>query len=84
MKQSIRYAAVALAAAAALAGCGGHSDNGAATATSGSDLPDSALQSVEGLVAWANDQIANHTSSTTEPLVLGNVTLPTSDTREPI
>jgi hypothetical protein len=45
-------------------------------------VPASALQSVSGLLAYMNDLIANHTNETSQPVFLGDATLPTSDTTE--
>ena len=78
-----------LAAIGALTACGGGGgDDGGTTAgggggaVAGSDVPSSALQSSDGLVAFLKQLIAG-TSDNTEPIALGNVTLPLSDTTEP-
>ncbi|MCG2594613.1 hypothetical protein LZ009_17685 [Ramlibacter sp. XY19] len=91
-KTSLRSALAVLAASALLAACGGGGGGlecciappGNGGTGNGSDLPSSALQSVEGLVAYVKDLIANGTNSTGEPVALGNVVLPTSETSEPI
>lgn len=77
--------AILLAAAGTLTACGGGGGGGGTGgggAVSGSDVPSSALQSSDGLVAFLKQLIAG-TSDTTEPIALGDVTLPTSDTTEP-
>lgn len=92
-KTSLRSALAVLAASALLAACGGGGGGGLECCIAppgnggngnGSELPGSALQSVEGLVAYVKDLIANGTNETGEPVALGNVTLPTSDTSEPL
>lgn len=76
-----------LAAAALLAGCGGGDGDeggGAARASSAaSEVPASAMQSSEGLAAFMASLIKNGTDSTSAPLMLGDATLPKSDTTEP-
>jgi hypothetical protein len=70
----------------ALAGCGGGGNGGEPATTgatgSGSQVPASAQQSVGGLMAFLMELIAE-TSDTTEPVVLGDATLPTDDTSAP-
>lgn len=85
MKRTIRRALLAVSIGATLAGCGGSGGGGgsATGAAGGTELPASAMQSVEALMAWANDQIAHQTNSASEPVAIGQATLPTSDTREP-
>lgn len=87
-----RHLALALCASAALTACGGGDDGPVAagpgtgtgpTGTSTTGVPASALQSVNGLLAYMNDVITNMTSDTSEPVFLGDATLPTSDTTEP-
>jgi hypothetical protein len=86
-----RSLALALCASAALAACGGGGGadgsappaGGPTASSSTSGVPASALQSVNGLLAYMNDQIANMTSDTSEPVFLGDATLPASDTTEP-
>lgn len=84
-KPTIRLALVACAAAAALAGCGGGDDYGSSRGDfEASELPFSALQSVHGLNAYMKQVIADMTTETDEPIVLGGAVLPTSDTLEPL
>jgi hypothetical protein len=70
----------------ALAGCGGGGNGGepanAGATGFGSQVPGSAQQSVGGLIAFLKE-LMGETSGTTEPVVLGNATLPTDDTSEP-
>ncbi|HEX2546893.1 MAG TPA: hypothetical protein VHL79_18570 [Ramlibacter sp.] len=91
---TLKLALCAVSAAAALAGCGGGGgdDGGSASTTTtttttttapGSQVPNSALQSVSALIAYMNGLISNSTTSTGEPVLLGDVRLPTSDTTEP-
>lgn len=76
-------AAVALAAAAALSACGGDGNGGGSGSTGASGgIPASALASVDGLMAFMNDLIANRTDETSEPIDLGDAALPTDDTTE--
>ncbi len=77
---SVLPAALALGAALALAGCGGGSGKKAARTT---DVPQSAQQSVGGLVAYINQLIATGTNDTSEPILVGDAVLPTDDTVEP-
>jgi hypothetical protein len=79
--------AILLAVAGTLTACGGGGGDGGGGpsgggAVSGSDVPSSALQSSDGLVAYLKQLIAG-TSDSTEPVALGDVTLPQSDTTEP-
>lgn len=81
-----RTGCVALAAAAALlAGCGGGSDDGGSgrASSGGSQVPASALQSTDGLVAFLRNLNNNGTDSTSAPLTLGDATLPKTDTAAP-
>ena len=83
----LRHVLVALATAAALAGCGGggggNDEVGAqADTASNSDVPATALQSVDGLMAYGKQLIASMTNETSEPVRLGDATLPKSDTTE--
>ncbi|MBG9388650.1 hypothetical protein [Caenimonas aquaedulcis] len=80
-KLQLRSAAVVLAASALLAGCGGGGDDAPATART-TDVPGSAQSSVDGLIAYLQELIAQ-TSETTEPVLVGDAVLPTSDTTEP-
>lgn len=79
-------ALLALALAACGGGDGDGGGDGSTTTTTfapGSQVPNSALQSVSGLVAFLNELISGSTNDTGEPVLLGNVVLPTSDTTEP-
>lgn len=82
----LRTCALALVAVAALAGCGGGGGGGRDTEVTvtprGTDVPESALQSVPGLIAYMKELIAG-TSETTEPVFVGNAVLPTDETSEP-
>ena len=80
-KLQLRSAAVVLAASALLGACGGHTDDGPVAART-TDVPDSAQSSVDGLIAYIKELIAQ-TSETTEPVLVGDAVLPTSDTTEP-
>ncbi len=82
MRNSIRLALAALVAGLALAGCGSSSDSSSASSSSASEVPQSAQDSIAGLVAYLNDLIANNTNSTSEPVRLGDVALPTSETSD--
>lgn len=80
--------AAALLSAAALSGCGGDDGGGgsANNANNGASggIPASALASVDGLIAFMNDLIANRTDETSEPIDLGTSPLPTDDTKDVI
>lgn len=80
-KSDLRCAAAVLAAAAFLAACGSNGD-GPAASTSTTDVPASAQSSVSGLIDYINSLIAM-TSETSEPVRLGDATLPTDDTALP-
>ena len=43
-----------------------------------------AMRRIEGLNAYLKDLIASMTDETSEPVALGNVELPTSETSEPL
>ena len=77
----LRHALLALATATALVGCGSSSNDDEGSA-SNSDFPSSALQSVDGLIAYAKQLIASSTNETSEPVRLGDATLPVSETAE--
>lgn len=87
---TLRLVPAAALLALALAGCGGGDDGGGGggstttttTFAPGSEVPNSALQSVSGLLAFLNELISGRTNDTGEPVLLGNVVLPTSDTTE--
>lgn len=80
MKKTLVLPAVAaMTAATLLAGCGssgGDGGSGAPAQTSG--VPDSAQRSVAGLLAYMNQLIAG-TDETSEPVFLGDATLPADD-----
>ena len=84
LKLPLRTALLALCASAALAACGSSSSNDDAPppVARTTDVPDSAQQSVTGLIAYLNDFIATMTNETGEPILVGNATLPTGDTIE--
>ena len=84
---------IALVMTAAVAACGsggGGADVGAvgggaggtpgAAAPATSDIPASALASVDGLIAFMNQLIDTGTNDTSEPILLGDVSLPVNDT----
>lgn len=84
---SKRTGPVVLAAAALLAGCGGGDGEvgrPATAASSASELPASALQSPEGLVAFQKSLGNGGTDLTSSPLILGDAALPQSDSAQPI
>ncbi|CAA9419792.1 MAG: hypothetical protein AVDCRST_MAG51-1934 [uncultured Ramlibacter sp.] len=80
--------ALALAfACTALAACGGGGGGGnvAATAnmgTTANGMPRSAMDSATGLVAYLQ-QLIGRTDETSEPVALGDATLPVDDAAEP-
>lgn len=67
-----------------LVGCGGGGGGGLDTAgnVAGTDVPLAAETNVGNVISFARAQIAN-TSDSSDPLVLGNATLATSDSDEP-
>lgn len=75
-----------LAAAGLLAGCGGGGgdDGGSPPPDGGSQIPASALQSPEALAAFQKTLNNSGTDSTSSPLIVGNTSLPKSDTTEPV
>lgn len=81
----LRHLLLALAATAALAGCGssGSDEDTTTPVAKTTDVPQSAQDSVGGLFAFLTDLIANGTNSTSEPLLVGTATLPTTETSEP-
>ena len=91
LKMASRTAAIVVVAGL-LHGCGGggggNGNGGFAgignTGGSSADntLPQSALQTVAGLIAYVG-QLTNSSSDTASPVVLGDATLPTSDTDGP-
>lgn len=85
-KHTMRLALALLVLAGLLAACGGGDDESAppTTGSNGSALPSSALADSNGLVTYLKDLIANHTDSTSEPVALGDVTLPSDNATEPL
>ena len=73
------------AAAAILAGCSGGGDGGGNAGTLGtptpsvSSIPASALASVDGLVAFMSKLIDAGADDTSEPIALGDASLPVDD-----
>ena len=69
---------------AALTACGGGGSgadvSSGAPAPATSDIPASALSSVDGLIAFMNQLIDTGTNDTSEPILLGDATLPVDDT----
>ena len=77
--------ATASACALLLAACGGGGGGDAMPAdplVSGTDVPQSATQSSAGAFIFVSG-VAASSSETAQPLVLGDVTLATSETEEP-
>lgn len=85
-RHSLRIAVV-VSAALALAGCGSSSnddDSGSSgVSPQSSDIPASALANAQSFVAFVSGLITNSTNETSEPIRVGEVTVPTSDTTEP-
>ena len=90
-KLSAHKILIVLAMTAAIAACGGGGGGGsaapvgaapapAAPAPATSDIPASALASVDGLIAFMNMLIDTATSDTSEPIALGDASLPVDDT----
>ena len=83
---------IALVMTAAVVGCGGGGggDLGAVGGGAGgapvvaapdpNSIPASTLASVDGLIAFMNQLIDNGTNDTSEPIVLGDASLPVDDT----
>ena len=75
---------LAVLAVMTLAGCGSSSGDGGGAGGGGggaaqtSGVPDSAQRSVSGLLAYMNQLIAG-TDETSEPVFLGDATLPADD-----
>ena len=72
------------AAVVSVAACGGSGDDGAVgggtgPAPSTTSIPASALASVEGLVAFMSQLIDAGADDTSEPIVLGDASLPADD-----
>ena len=88
-KFKIHTPLIALVMTAAVAGCGdgGGGDLGAVgggapvvAAPDPNSIPASALASVDGLIAFMNQLVDNGTNDTSEPIVLGDASLPVDDT----
>ena len=81
---------IALVMTAGLAACGGGGGGGVdggvgggapgTPAPSSGDVPASALASVDGLIAFMTQLIDTGTNDTSEPILLGNASLPVDDT----
>ena len=76
---------IALVMTAGVAACGGGGGDGGgafsgAPAASSGGIPASALASVDGLIAFMNQLIDTGTNDTSEPILLGEASLPTDDT----
>ncbi len=78
---------VMAAAVASIAACGGGSDGGAVGGGTGgtggpaeiTSVPASALASVDGLVTFMNQLIDSGTNDTSEPIALGDASMPVND-----
>ena len=85
LKFNLRATFIALVMTASVAACGGGGGGGSdvaapASPSSPSDIPASALASVDGLIAFMNNLIDTGTNDTSEPILLGESVLPVSDT----
>lgn len=89
LKFNLRTPLIVLALTAAVAACGsgggGSSDfggggGGLLPPAATSDIPASALASVDGLIAFMNQLIDTGTNDTSEPIRLGDASLPVDDT----
>ena len=89
-KPNVHKILIVLAMTAAVAACGGGGSGGggggggvaapASPAPATSDIPASALLSVDGLIAFMNQLIDTATNETSEPINLGDAALPVDDT----
>ena len=90
-KFKIHTPLIALVMTAAVVGCGGGGGGGGDLGAVGggapvvaapdpNSIPASALASVDGLIAFMNQLIDNGTNDTSEPIVLGDASLPVDDT----
>ena len=94
-KFNVKPPLIVLVMTAALAACGGGSGGAGGGAGAGgggaapppgaaapptSDIPASALASVDGLIAFMNQLIDTGTNDTSEPIRLGDASLPVDDT----
>jgi len=85
LKFNLRTTFIALVMTASVAACGGGGGEGSDVAAPSSpsllsDIPASALASVDGLIAFMNNLIDTGTNDTSEPILLGESVLPVSDT----
>ena len=86
VKLNIRTTCLVLVMTAAVAACGGGGGSDAAAPSSPtsptllSGIPASALDSVDGLIAFMNQLIDTGTNDTSEPILLGESVLPVNDT----
>ena len=77
---------IALVMTAGVAACGGGDGGGGSGTAPGAQappsggIPASALASVDGLIAFMNQLIDTGTNDTSEPILLGEASLPTDDT----
>ena len=86
LKLDVHKLLIALVMTAGLAACGGGGGGGVGGGTGGGtpgtpaassgDIPASALASVDGLVAFMNQLIDTGTNDTSEPILLGDASLP--------
>ena len=77
-----RNAASLAASSLLLTACGGGSSSPAPVADNGTDVPQSAMTSSAGAIAFMKSVVAS-SSNTAEPLRVGDAVLATSDTDEP-
>ena len=86
MPLTVRTVHLLLASAMLLTACGGgggdRSGGGGSDNARTTDVPESAQQSVAGLVAFLGELISSRTDMTSEAILVGDATLPTSDTAE--
>ncbi len=85
MKHHILRWAIAAGVAASLAACGSSSNDGPpapAPPTATTEVPQSAQDSVAGLVAYIK-QLIDSSSDTSEPVLVGTAVLPVDNTSEP-
>ena len=90
-KFNVHTILIALVMTAAVTACSGGADGGGGVGggpngtpgqpiSATTDIPASALASVDGLIAFMNQLIDNGTNDTSEPIVLGDASLPVDDT----
>jgi hypothetical protein len=90
LKFNLRTTFAALVMTVSVAACGGGGGGGEGSDVAApssptspsllSDIPASALASVDGLIAFMNQLIDTGTNDTSEPILLGESVLPVSDT----